>query len=440
MIKITAHSDLKIEGLQEDEKLLIQNNLTLLNPKWDMATRMNLSLWGVPQKLKYYREDNGVLIVPIGIIDDIRKQFKNAKFVDKRVHTKTSPILFTGKLRDYQETAVEDLKKTTNGVLCMKTGGGKTQCAIKLMCDLKLKTLILVHTQELALQFRDRIITTTNLKSEDIGLLGMGKKIVKPITIGLLQTVTMLPDIGKLDFGLIICDETHIVPANTYADALSKLPAKYKYGMSATPARTDGLTKVIFWLTGPLVHTVPDEHLTNVIVKPTIKTLDTQYYFPLFDTSEYQHMITDLSESAERNKLILTELANYKTQQCVLLCQRKEQVHYLQKHIPDSVILTSDMSKKNRALVMEGLLSRKHRIVISTFQLFSTGIDIPTLEVLFICAPLKSVIKLKQAAGRLMRTTKLLPNKKPIIVDFADKRVELLKYQWYQRSKTLRTL
>ena len=102
--------------------------------------------------------------------------------------------------------------------------------------------------------------------------------------------------------------------------------------------------------------------------------------------------------------------------------------------------MTSDMGKKERVAVMKGLLDGTHRVVISTFQLFSTGIDIPTLQVLFICAPIKSVVKVRQSAGRLMRTTPSLPNKKPIIVDFADKNVELLKHQWYQRSRILRTL
>lgn len=440
MVNIRIDSEIILEGLTEDEIALLQNQLTLVNPKWDMASRMNLPLWGIPPKLKYYRRENAKLVIPIGMLDAVRIQFPKASYTDTRKIPDMAPVKFKGLLRGYQRESVEALKKHDTGVLCIKTGGGKTQCAIKLMCDLNLKTLILVHTQELAHQFKMRLLQITDLKSTQIGLLGMGKKNIQPVTIGLLQTVTTINDLSSLDFGLIICDETHIAPAQTYAEALSKINAKYKYGMSATPQRADGLTKVIFWLTGPLRHTVPDSQLVGIIIKPTITTINTPYHFALFDTSEYQSMISDLSESAIRNNIILTELEKYPTQQCVLLCQRIEQIMYLQARISGAVCLTSKMSKKARMDVMEGLLSQKYRIVISTFQLFSTGIDIPTLEVLFICAPIKSVVKLKQAAGRLMRTTPLLPNKKPIIVDFADKRVELLKIQWYQRSKTLQTL
>jgi superfamily II DNA or RNA helicase len=150
-------------------------------------------------------------------------------------------------------------------------------------------------------------------------------------------------------------------------------------------------------------------------------------------------MITDLSQDIDRNKLILEELKKYSTQQCVLLCNRVSQVKYLKENIPDAVMLTSDMKKKERALVMAGLLKGTYRIVISTFSLFSTGIDLPNLEVLFICAPIKSIVRIRQSAGRLARIGSN-PDKKPIIVDFKDARVELLKYQHYARQKVLKSL
>ena len=310
-----------------------------------------------------------------------------------------------------------------------------------MICDIKQPALILVHTIELANQFRDALLKFTDLKPDQIGRLGDGRNTIEDISIGLLQTVTTM-DPTKLNkrFGLVFVDEVHIAPAETYAAALNVLTAKYKYGASSTPERADGLTKVIFWLTGPLIHTVPGSELTAVIIKPEIHTVDTEYYFPLFDTSEYQAMISDLSLDAKRNQLILDTTKNYQGHQAVFLCQRKSQVAILATAIPNAVTLTSDMTKKERIKVMEGLLNGTHTDVVSTFALFSTGIDVPTLEILYICAPIKSIVKVRQSAGRLMRTTPLLPNKKPIIVDFVDRRVELLKHQWYQRSRILRTL
>jgi len=442
MIELDVKNSITIKGLTAEQKQDIKNSLTIINPKWDMASRMNKALWGIPPKLQYSNEVGTDLVVPVGILTTLKDKFPTAIVHDNRfVSPKKLKLTFKGKLHDYQEDAVTDMLKHENGVLCAKTGSGKTVMMNNMICTLQQPTLILVHTIELANQFRDSLIKFTSLKKSDIGMLGDGKKDIKPITVGLLQTVTTMdPSSCNNFFGAIFVDEVHIAPAETYAEALSKLTAKYKYGASGTPERADGLTKVIFWLTGPLRHIVPDSALTDVIIKPSIVTKETNYYFPLFDTSEYQAMITDLSKDVDRNKLIIDELVNYPTQQIVLLCQRKEQVEKLQSMIPNSVTLTSDMGKKARVAVMKGLVGNMHRVIISTFQLFSTGIDIPTLEVLFICAPIKSVVKVKQSAGRLMRTTKLLPNKQPIIVDFTDKKVELLKYQAYQRQRIYRTL
>ena len=443
MIKCAMESEGILTDVSAEELKLIKEGLTIINPKWDIASRMNKSLWGVPEKLKYFKNASGAsIIVPIGYVDILQKAFPDMAVTDNRLtHPLTYKIPFNGTLYDYQQDAVKDMLLHSNGVLCAITGSGKTAMMIYMLTELQQKTLILVHTIELANQFISSLVKFTDLKKDDIGFIGSGKKDIKDITVGLLQTVTMMDaQILNDNFGAVFVDEVHIAPADTYAEAISLLKAKYKYGASGTPERADGLTKVIFWLTGALRHIVPQAKLGSVIIKPTVRVIETKYRYPLFDTSEYQDMISDLSTNFDRNTLILQTLADYPTQQVVMLCQRVEQVELLQLSVPGSVILTSDMGKKARASVMKGLLDGTHRVVISTYQLFSTGIDVPTLEVLFMCAPIKSNVKVRQSAGRLMRVTPLLPNKQPIIVDFADKQVELLKHQWYQRSRILRTL
>ena len=91
------------------------------------------------------------------------------------------------------------------------------------------------------------------------------------------------------------------------------------------------------------------------------------------------------------------------------------------------------MPKKQRASVIANLNSGKTKIVVSTFSLFSTGIDILGLEVLFLAGPTRSGIKLKQSIGRIMRKASV--KKSPEIVDFRDMQVDLLKAQAYARNK-----
>lgn len=232
----------------------------------------------------------------------------------------------------------------------------------------------------------------------------------------------------------------HIVAARTYYTTMSKLQAKYKFGFSATPKRDDGLTPVIHFVTGPKIHTVPKSSLIEHLITPSIVFKETEYYYPLLSTQEYQEMISDLSSNHKRNKLIVDTLNNeYLYNNVILLCTRIEQVNQLTEAIGDSAVsLTSDMTKKARAQAIADLNSRVKKHVVSTYGLFSTGIDIPHLDTLFLCAPIKSEIKIRQSAGRLMRKS---PGKtKATIVDFVDKQIELLKYQAAKRKRILNAL
>jgi len=93
------------------------------------------------------------------------------------------------------------------------------------------------------------------------------------------------------------------------------------------------------------------------------------------------------------------------------------------------------MKKKDREGVIERLNSRETDVIISTVGLFSTGIDIASLEVLILASPIKSEIKLKQALGRIMRKTE--NTKSPVFIDLVDKRVELLRGQARTRKKII---
>lgn len=438
-------SEITISDYTEDEARQIKANLVTENPNWVTAMSMGKSVWGIDQKLRFYKEDtvNKILITPIGFLSSLQAINPGVVIIDNRYEAKQAiDIEYKHKefpLYDYQANAVNAMAGTTNGVLCAITAAGKTVMACALIAKLKQPTLILVDTIELANQFTARLKQFTNVK--EVGRIGSGKFNVQPVTVATLQTITRMDDaaLKALKFGVIIVDEVHIVPATTYAKAMGRLDGKYKYGLSATPERADGLTKVIHWLTGPLAHHVPESALASKIIKPSYRYVETFYNYPLFDSSEYGQMITHMGTDVNRNALILKTLQEYPTQQCVLLCHRQDHVLLLQSMIPDSVILLSSMKKKDREKVIKQLETGEKRIVITTWQLFHKGIDLAELEILFICAPTRSKVWLKQSAGRLMRMSKKIA-KKPIIVDFADRLVDLLKYQWYSRRKVLQNI
>lgn len=445
-----------IAGLPDNIKNSVKELLTIDNPLFFKRMDMGLSNWTTSANLIYYKINGDVLEVPIGILPQILEicysmgiAHDDIDIKDNRVTNNQDDffngIHFTGTLRDYQEEIVTSCMNHSIGIVEAMTGSGKTITFVALTLERKEPTLILVHTIELANQTVDAFAKFTNLKKEEIGFIGNGRWEVKPITVALHQTMAKLTtdkfNLINERFGQIIADEVHIVGAETYYHTMTHLSAKYKFGFSATPRRDDGLTDVIHFATGPTIFKVDTARLGDVLIKPNIIRVDTSYDFPIFSSDEYQALMTDLAVDKDRNLLIVNTATSpeYKDKTMCFLCVRISHVEELKKLFgADAEILTSKMSKKNRKLVMEKLLNGTCKKIISTYALFSTGIDVPQLDLAFLCAPLQSEVKMKQTAGRLMRK---FPGKtEATIVDFVDVKVSLLKYQYYKRKRVYENL
>ena len=171
----------------------------------------------MPKHLYYYTETDDYIEVPIGATSDIIdilnenveiKDLRNTRDLETPFETK-----FT--LRDYQKKVLKELEDKTIGVIESPTGSGKSFIVLDLIKQKNQNTIILVDTCELWHQFRTRLKEQTALTEKDIGYVGDGKKVWKPVTVALLQTMRNLND-GELEyvnshFGLLISDEVHVV-------------------------------------------------------------------------------------------------------------------------------------------------------------------------------------------------------------------------------------
>ena len=436
----------------------IKKKLTIPNPMFNKKSEMGFSTWDTPNQLKYYEQPlPTVLEIPIGALGEVLELCHNFNIkiapediMDNRVDGANlgteyfNNISFSGILRPYQANIIHAMQDKTIGIIEAMTGAGKTITFVKRVVDVKVPTLILVNTIELAGQTVRAFENFTNLTAENIGFIGNGKMQVKPITVALHQSMAAMNDdifaeLNKV-FGQVIADEIHIIGAQTYFHTMSHLNAKYKFGFSATPKRDDGLTQVLHYASGPKIYIVPKEDLVDgsgepILITPKYSFINTNYFFPIMDSKEYIELVNDLSIDIDRNALIADYLlTNHKNNYVCLLCNRQSQVDALKVLLGDeAVTLTSLLGKKDRKAAMSALRDKSKRHVISTFGLFSTGIDIPHLDTLYICAPIRSEVKLRQSAGRLMRRSD--GKTSALIVDFIDVRVELLKNQARQRRK-----
>lgn len=370
---------------------------------------------------------------------------------------------FTGELRKYQLDIVDKvlpkIKHDGGGLISLPCGRGKTVIALYLAYKLKCKTLVLVHKSFLQDQWIDRAKAFTTAK---LGSIRQKKIDVegKDIVIGMIQSISMKTyDKNVFDsFGLVIVDECHHIASRIFSKALRKTASLYTLGLSATPKRSDGLTKVINWYLGDMLYQEDRKQDHNVIVRK----LDFQLDDPLFEEKmqwlmgklrpSIPKMITNLSKIKRRNEIILSIIdklrANPK-RKILVLSGRIEHLELLKKECDlriqndvDNGILMKDEIK---TFFYIGKLKQAERkeaelygdILFASYDMAHEGLDIDRLNTVLLVTPKKSIT---QAIGRIMRKILTASDIKPLIVDMTDnlsifKRQGFVRYKLYKKNK-----
>ena len=161
-------------------------------------------------------------------------------------------------LRDYQKQAVAKFQAGGSGVVVLPCGAGKTLVGAATMAELKRNTLILVTNTVAARQWRDEVLARTTLEAEDIAEYSGSSKELAPVTIATYQILTTkrkgefahLALLDARDWGLIIYDEVHLLPAPIFK-MTADLQARRRLGLTATLVREDGRESDVFSLIGP---------------------------------------------------------------------------------------------------------------------------------------------------------------------------------------------
>ncbi|WJY67566.1 DNA repair helicase XPB [Corynebacterium auris] len=171
-------------------------------------------------------------------------------------------------LRDYQQYATEAFWQGGSGVVVLPCGAGKTVVGAASMAQAQTTTLILVTNTVAGRQWRDELVRRTTLTPEEIGEYSGEKKEIRPVTIATYQVVTRktkgeykaLELFDSRDWGLIIYDEVHLLPAPVFRMA-ADLQSRRRLGLTATLVREDGREEDVFSLIGPKRYDAPWKEL-----------------------------------------------------------------------------------------------------------------------------------------------------------------------------------
>ena len=168
------------------------------------------------------------------------------------------------KIRPYQELAAEGFWHGGSGVVVLPCGAGKTIVGAAAMAHAKATTLILVTNTVAARQWREELLKRTTLNEDEIGEYSGAKKEIRPVTIATYQVMTKKKDgvyahldlFDTHDWGLIIYDEVHLLPAPIFRFT-ADIQSRRRLGLTATLVREDGMEGEVFSLIGPKRFDVP---------------------------------------------------------------------------------------------------------------------------------------------------------------------------------------
>lgn len=373
---------------------------------------------------------------------------------------KSIDVIFSKKLRDKQLPIVDKFLKVSEGdgggIISVPCGYGKTVIALKIITELKVKTLVVVHKEFLLNQWKERI--KEFIPGAEIGRIqgNVIKTQNKDIVIGMLQSLSMkdYPDGTFDEFGLVIYDECHHLGAEVFSKALLKTNFRYLLGLSATPTRGDGLTKVFEWYLGPIVYQIKKREEKNVNVK-FIEYYDDSLSYSKTVLNQMNKpnlpiMINNITQYEARNNLIINEIFNclLDDRKILVLSDRRNHLNILKQKLDEinSIIWyflylkKKDSRNKNvydkilfyycrnrlftAGFYLGGMKQRdlekteKCNVILGTFSMASEGFDCKyPLNTIFLASPKSNV---EQSVGRILRQEKDKIKKIPLVIDIND--------------------
>ncbi len=401
----------------------LQRLASFANPEFFKLQRMRMATFPHPRFIFSGEKRPHEILLPRGLLVKVRKLLERAgatiSVQDVRRSVSTLDLEFAGTLTDRQRVAVSALLTADDGIFVAPPGSGKTVIACAVIGARKVSTLILVHKQPLVDQWRTQLTTLLGLETKQIGILASAKKKrIGIVDIAMLQSLVRSQDCTEIlaQYGQVIIDECHHVPATSYEAVMKQCSSKYLLGLTATPKRKDSLEVLLYQQCGPIRHEIKIGE-GHTLAK-SLNVRQTAFRIPdeLGQKPPY-HLIAELLATDEaRNRVIADDIVEVlgRGSFALVLADRKDQI----KTLESMVRKASDA--KYGIFCLEGLMSPKQRrqmladisttrkdgkptVLLATASLVGEGFDLPDLDTLFLASPISFEGRLVQYVGRLDR-------------------------------------
>ena len=445
------------EGLPPELLDRIRRLATFQNPEFYKKQGMRLSTALTPRMICCAEDFPEHIGIPRGCLGELQVFLKDSgvklELSDERYEGTGVAAEFIGELTSEQDCAVRDLLACDNGVLVAPPGSGKTLVAINIIASRRTNTLILVHLRPLMEQWLERLGAFLDVPPATVGTIGGGR--ASPgglIDVGMLQSLVRKGEVKDIvtEYGMVIVDECHHIPAVSFERVLSEAKSKYVYGLTATPQRRDGHHPIVLMQCGPVRHMLEDKKCRqrHEGIRRSLIVRETTFNLPARDDDPpIQKVFSEVASDSARNQLIVEDLVKCvrSGRSPILLTERREHLStladMLDGRVENLVVLHGGLTPKQRRSAMEKLASipaKSPRAMVATGRFIGEGFDDARLDTLFLAMPFSFKGTIVQYSGRLQRA---YPEKTEIqIYDYLDSRVGVLARMFEKRVVAYRSL
>jgi DNA excision repair protein ERCC-3 len=353
-------------------------------------------------------------------------------------------------LRGYQQQAIDNFFEGGSGVVVLPCGAGKTLVGAGAMAKAGTTTLILVTNTVSARQWRDELLKRTSLTEDEIGEYSGSVKEVKPVTIATYQILTArrggqythLSLLDALDWGLVVYDEVHLLPAPVFK-LTAELQARRRLGLTATLVREDGRESDVFSLIGPKRFDAPWKEIEAQGYISPASCYEVRVDLPQHDRLEYAAAPDDeryrLAATAPAKLDVVSHLvARHEGEQLLVIGQYLDQLDELAA-VLDAPTLTGATPIDERERLFQAFRDGELKVLVVS-KVANFSVDLPEATVAIqVSGSFGSRQEEAQRLGRLLRPKKsglpasfyTLVSRDTVDQEFAQNRQRFLAEQGY---------
>jgi superfamily II DNA or RNA helicase len=455
-IRVTLADRLYVEKAGIPSPLLaeIKRLASFQNPRFYEAQRLRRSTFQIPRIISCAEEFPEHLAIPRGCWETLHTLLEPFDVViettDERVDGESLEAIFHGNLTEAQEKAVGKLLQHDIGIFVAPPGVGKTVIGIYLIAQRKRSTLILVHRQPLLEQWQTQLAEFLHLSPREIGVVAGGKNTrTGKIDVAMLQSLVREGEVEQWvgEYGYVIVDECHHIPAFSFEQVLKHVRARYVTGLTATPYRRDGHHPIFAMQCGPVRCQINPHDTGLQLFKRRLICRETGIVLPDHQDAPHHEILHTLMVNANRNQLIINDVIQALTEKRfpLILTERREHLELLhgmlEKVVKNTIVLHGGKSAKDREAIMQQLKDipeTEGRVILATGAYIGEGFDDRRLDTLFLAMPISFKGKMEQYAGRILRSH---PGKEEVrIYDYVDSQVPMLARMFKKRLKAYRAM